>query len=86
MKIKDMTVNQLKAQGYCRISNKYGTVSRIDREDWKEFLRSKGLRADANFYRRVHSSDHADIGQSKAKKLLSSNEGYTEYRHKVVED
>jgi hypothetical protein len=31
-------VVRLTLAGYCRVSNKYRTVSRIDRPDWKEYM------------------------------------------------
>jgi len=33
-----MNVENLIASGYCRTSNKYGLVSRLDRPDWKEYM------------------------------------------------
>lgn len=33
-----LSIDDLIAQGYCRVSNKHLTVARIDRADWKAFM------------------------------------------------
>lgn len=43
-------VADITAQGYRRISNKYGTVARVDREDWVQVMAKHLRRAPADFY------------------------------------
>lgn len=45
----DMTGERATELGYCRISNQYLTVARIDRPDWVEFLADQLMRAPADF-------------------------------------
>jgi hypothetical protein len=76
--------------GYRITSRKYGSVSRIDREDWKEYMAEqhapwdieegrrwvKGLgdRVAADHYRRVYSKDHIDLGR-KGNEMKIPNSG-----------
>lgn len=71
-KAPDKAMQRLIAMGYRRTSRRFGLISRIDRPDWVEFLKSQGLgHAEANskngcwedFYRRVYSKDTLEIGQ-----------------------
>lgn len=66
------------AQGYRIVSRKYGIISRIDREDWKEamakahapwdieegrkWVRTLGDRGAADHYRRCYSKDNVELG------------------------
>lgn len=77
-------------QGYRIVSRKYGTIARIDRDDWKEFMaqehapwdieegrkwvRTMGDRSAADHYRRVYSKDTIDLGR-KALTLRIPNSG-----------
>ena len=76
--------------GYRITSRKYGLVSRIDREDWKEYMAEQhapwdiregrkwvnilGDRSAADHYRRVYSKDHLELGR-KALTLKIPNSG-----------
>jgi len=68
-----MTAEELTAKGYCRISNKYGIVARVDREDWwdalqEHFQRNLPIRTEAetgrwaDYYRRCLSEDKLEVG------------------------
>lgn len=75
-------IELLISQGYRRISNKHGIISRIDREDWVEYLLKKTNNDEKwikavgetleDFYRRVYSKDKITIG-NQAKKIPSSD-------------
>jgi hypothetical protein len=39
----DIQINDLISKGYCRTSNKYRIISRIDREDWLEVIYIQGF-------------------------------------------
>lgn len=77
-----MTDIDYAAEGYRITSRKYGTVSRIDRPDWKEFLLEEypnwiGIMTDvqiADHYRRCYSKDKIDLGR-KALTLKIPNSG-----------
>lgn len=82
-------------QGYCKVSNHYGMVSRLDRPDWKEHM-AKGhprglewvdgmdLGGAEDFYRRVHSKDNLEFVDREVSALIpSSNHEVTGYRPKV---
>lgn len=71
----------LASLGYRRTSRKFGHVSRVDREDWKEYMAEKhspwskeeGLRwveclgtGAADHYRRCYSKDTLVLTQTKA--------------------
>lgn len=87
MKSKDVESSYEK-QGYRIVSRKYGIIARLDRPDWKEFLREKypnwfgkgggfssisELQA-ADYYRRIYSKDTLEIGR-KALTLKIPNSG-----------
>lgn len=77
-------------KGYRIVSRKYGIISRIDREDWKEYMAEKHAPWDieeglawikhlgdlhaADFYRRCHSKDTVELGR-KALTLKIPNSG-----------
>jgi hypothetical protein len=52
----DMTGERATELGYCRVSNRYRTVARIDRPDWVEFMAEQMMRAPADFI--VRSGPH----------------------------
>lgn len=71
---------RLAAQGYRRVSRRWSTVARIDREDWGEFLadrmpdamiRKNGAWAD--HYRRIYSKDKKTVLQQVALLVPSSD-------------
>ena len=80
---------ELSDQGYCRVSNKYRIVARIDREDWIQWIIDKDNMnitvADfytkdgdlsyswADYYRRVYSRDKIENVPSAIFKLLPSS-------------
>src|ERR1039458_9705438 len=67
------------AAGYRIVSRKYGMISRLDRDDWKEYMAEKHAPWDieegrkwvralgdlhaADHYRRVYSKDTLEIGK-----------------------
>lgn len=81
--------------GYCRISNKYCEVSRIDRLDWKEHMARIHAPWDINeglewvyvlgeggaedMYRRCYSKDTKQVDRSEYKNYPSSLETVTGY-------
>lgn len=83
-----MAKSDYEKQGYRITSRKYGMISRIDRDDWKEYMAEKHAPWDieegrkwvrvlgdlhaADHYRRVYSKDTLEIG-SKALKLKIPN-------------
>jgi len=82
----------LRALGYCVTSRKFGLISRIDREDWKEYMASKHVSGNGmawvkclgeigaeDHYRRCYSKDTLEIG-SRARKLPKSHETVTGFR------
>ena len=78
------------AEGYRITSRKYGIISRIDRDDWKDYMaeqhapwdieegrkwvRLLGDRTAADHYRRVYSKDNIELG-SQALTLKIPNSG-----------
>ena len=85
-----MSKSQYEVDGYRIISRKYGIISRIDRNDWREYMAKKyapwdieeglkwvrtlGDRGAADHYRRIYSKDTLEIGR-KALKLKIPNSG-----------
>ena len=72
---------QLIAEGYRRVSRKYGTVSRLDRPDWYEYLLKKYPNWQnmpryqvADYYLRVCSKDTIDLGRYWGSKKVVSPE------------
>jgi hypothetical protein len=79
----------LSDMGYRRVSNKYCIVSRVDREDWKEYMAHRhapwdfdeGMRLvnmignanAAGYYRRAISSDTLTVDNEVYKLMKSSN-------------
>lgn len=63
---------KLIAQGYRRVSNRFGIIARVDRPDWQEYQISKGNPVNADWYRRCVSKDTITIGQSRARKIPPS--------------
>jgi hypothetical protein len=85
-----MNAEELTAQGYCRISNKYGIVARVDRADWWEaledhFRRNMPIRTEAevgrwaDYYRRGISQDRLEVGPEIARNVPQSNHNPTGY-------
>ena len=85
---------KLKALGYCVTSRKFGLVSRIDRDDWKEYMAllyspwSLKVGMDwvsvlgdgaEDHYRRCYSTDTIEVGQSRAKSFPKSHTTTTGY-------
>jgi hypothetical protein len=79
-----MTAEELTKQGYCRVSNKYGIVARVDREDWWEaleehFQQNMPIRNEAetgrwaDHYRRCISEDKLEVGPDIARHVPQSN-------------
>ena len=80
-------IPRLIEMGYRRVSNKYGTVSRVDRPDWIHFLAlelnipieilsdiyNKRSNNYANHYRRVFSKDRVTLDPVLAKQIPSSD-------------
>ncbi len=77
------------SRGYRRTSRKFGTISRVDRPDWREYMAKEhapwnieeGLEwvetlgdSAGDYYRRVLSKDHKEIGQEYAKFFPSSSD------------
>ena len=68
-----MDANELIKKGYRRVSNKYRVISRIDRDDWIEYMANQhspwdieegynwisalGMASASDHYRRVYSKD-----------------------------
>ena len=59
-KYKGETAQQLFDRGYVGLSNKYRTVSRIDRKDWLEYMAGKLRRSTAQFYIRTNEGALTD--------------------------
>lgn len=77
---KMRTVEELIAMGYCRVSGKYGLVSRIDRPDWNKALLNQRIECHcADFYRRVFSRDIVTVNKSDVSKFPSSSESEITY-------
>lgn len=85
-----MTAEELTARGYCRVSNKYGIVSRIDRADWWEELERRlqqnmPIRTEAetgrwaDHYRRGISEDTLEVGPEIAQHVPQSMWNPTAY-------
>jgi hypothetical protein len=78
-----MSAEQLIARGYRKVSNAYGLVARIDREDWKSFLAEKlGLHAAelledpahwAALYRSTYSEDVRTVSFETMKRIPTSD-------------
>jgi len=84
-----MNGEHLKSLGYCRVSNRYRMVSRVDRHDWKEYMAQQhtpwdhelGMQwvegignAAADHYRRCYSKDVlSNIPEKEFKKIPSSS-------------
>ena len=82
---------QLIAEGYRRVSRKYGTVSRLDRPDWYEYLLEKYPNWQnmpryqvADYYLRVCSKDTIDLGRYWGDKVPNVGDLMTEYVPKKV--
>jgi hypothetical protein len=85
--------HKLILQGYCRVSNRYGIISRIDRPDWKDSMainhapwsKEQGMKwvesmslVDAeDYYRRCISIDTKELGHSMGMKFPQSAETKT---------
>lgn len=84
--------------GYARVSNAYGMISRIDREDWREHMAQQHSPNNVEFgrkwvkclgayaadhYRRIYSNDKMELGRTKGRNFPSSQDGPTEYLRKV---
>ena len=83
-----LSVEELIAQGYRRVSNAYCLVTRIDRPDWLETMASRMHCSVADFYNqdgsgisnswrdhycRVYSKDQLCVGPSKIRQIPSWN-------------
>lgn len=74
------------AQGYRVVSRKFGHIARIDRPDWVEHLRAKGLQKAAAYsqvcwedhYRRCYTKSLV-IPTSISRLMKGSNHDYTGY-------
>lgn len=73
----------LMKKGYRRTSRKHGSLSRIDRPDWKEVLKNRGfsgLGSDAaDFYRRCKSEDVITVPRLISDLVKSSSGDRTSY-------
>jgi hypothetical protein len=76
----DDEVRLIISQGYCRTSNKYGMLSRIDRPDWKAVMEMNFRRTLIfgngqweSHYRRVYSKDTIELGGNNGSKFPSSD-------------
>jgi len=75
-----LTMGELKQMGYRIVSRKYGMISRVDRPDWKEFMRDeKRVKPNADFYRRVYSKDTLELGRKVIGKIPTSDWDETGY-------
>ena len=85
-------VNKAEKEGYYIVSRKHKIASRIDRDDWKEYMAIKHAPWDyeqglewvnalgkhaGDFYRRVYSKDTITIPSSWLKLMKNSNEAYS---------
>lgn len=83
----EATTEQLIAQGYRRVSRKFGIVARVDREDWREYMAEQHAPWDiqqgrkwvkllgknaADYYRRCLSNDKLEIGEGRALAIPTS--------------
>lgn len=69
-----MTAEHLIAKGYRVVSRKHKLIARVDRPDWREFLKSCGLgHCDADFYRRVYSKDCITVSRDVLQDVPNSN-------------
>ena len=75
---------ELAFRGYRRVSNKYGTVARIDCANWRRELNNR-LRRDTSknpgicwedHYRRCYSQDKLDVGRETARLVPTSSHDY----------
>lgn len=64
---KDLT-----SRGYRIVSRSGRIVSRVDRPDWKEYLKENRMPVDADWYRRCVSEDSKVISHSLMKYMMSS--------------
>lgn len=82
-------VKKAEKEGYFIVSRKHRVASRIDREDWKEYMATKHAPWDyeqglawvnalgkhaGDFYRRVYSTDNITVPSSWLKLMKNSNE------------
>jgi hypothetical protein len=83
-------IERLKKRGYCRISRKFGLLSRIDCNNWRErlaaghvrgmdWVKLLGDKSAADYYRRCASKDHLEVGKDAGLKFPTSGDGPTEY-------
>lgn len=88
---RNLMIDQMIAEGYCRTSRKFGMVSRIDRSDWKEYMAilhspwdwEEGMRwvnclGEENaedHYRRCYSVDKVEFGSYEAAKRFPGSSG-----------
>lgn len=78
----DLTKQQIKkmiAEGYRRTSNRFGLVSRIDREDWKQYCIDNKYPVDADWYRRCLSKDTVEVGRTRGREFPPSSNDDTGY-------
>lgn len=71
MSISD-TAKDLTSKGYRIVSRSGRIVSRVDRPDWKEYLKENRMPVDADWYRRCVSQDTKVISHSLMKHMKSS--------------
>lgn len=79
MTVKEPTAEELKAMGYRRTSNRYRTISRIDRVDWLDILPDNIAYSHArmpgpanDYYRRVYSKDKLEVSEEVFKGIPGS--------------
>jgi len=76
------TTKKLEKQGY-RITSRSGRyATRIDREDWKEFMQDKGLPESPDLYRRVYSKDTIIVSHKTMKEM--KNSGGSDIGYKAI--
>lgn len=74
MKPTQVDVKELIAQGYRRVSRKFGMLSRIDRPDWMEYMAAQ------------HSPWNPEEGMAWAKLLLKTGHAEDQYRRVYSKD
>lgn len=76
--------------GYCRVSRRYGVLTRIDREDWLDVCLMHLCHDEEipdfnyeDFYRRVLSKDRIDVSKYVSEMIPNSSSMKTGFRPKV---
>ena len=71
-------------QGYAVTSRRYCTVSRIDREDWREWCERKHAPVDADFYRRCVSKDKLTVSEEVRRLMPNSIDARYGFKSKLA--